>query len=122
MLACASLWTAVCGLDGVWPCGGVWPREMKKAAAAPCAVGGGTNGDAPESAPTSSAAITPSTTPVRTSRNDSSADAAHLVVDPRRWVRQSGLVTPPLVGAPREPMRAECGARHRCGVSAVAEE
>ena len=28
MLACASLWTAVCGLDGVWPCGGVWPREM----------------------------------------------------------------------------------------------
>eukprot|EP00964_Phaeocystis_antarctica_P126094 scaffold89825_cov37-Phaeocystis_antarctica.AAC.1 len=28
MLACASLWAAVCDLDGVWPCGGVWPREM----------------------------------------------------------------------------------------------
>ena len=85
----------------------------KKAAAAPCAVGGGTNGDAPESAPMSSAGITPSTAPVRTSRNDGSADAADLGVDPRRWVRQSGLVTPALVGAPREPMRAECGARHR---------
>ena len=29
MLACASLWAAVCGPDGVWPCGGVWPREMR---------------------------------------------------------------------------------------------
>ena len=85
----------------------------KKAAAAPCAVGGGTNGEAPESAPMSSAAITPSAAPVRTSRNDGSADAADLGVDPRRWVRQSGLVTPALVGAPREPMSAECGARHR---------
>ena len=29
MLACASLWAAVCGPDGVWPCGEVWPREMR---------------------------------------------------------------------------------------------
>eukprot|EP00964_Phaeocystis_antarctica_P142800 scaffold108146_cov32-Phaeocystis_antarctica.AAC.1 len=28
MLACATLWAAVCGLDGVWPSGGVWPREI----------------------------------------------------------------------------------------------
>ena len=25
----ASLWAAVCGPDGVWPCGGAWPREMR---------------------------------------------------------------------------------------------
>ena len=29
MLVRASLWAAVCGPDGVWPCGGVWPREMR---------------------------------------------------------------------------------------------
>ena len=25
----AGLWAAVCGPDGVRPCGGVWPREMR---------------------------------------------------------------------------------------------
>ena len=25
----AGLWAAVCGPDGVWPCGGVWPSEMR---------------------------------------------------------------------------------------------
>eukprot|EP00964_Phaeocystis_antarctica_P095646 scaffold62084_cov103-Phaeocystis_antarctica.AAC.3 len=29
MLHCASLWAAACGPDGIWPCGGVWPREMR---------------------------------------------------------------------------------------------
>ena len=29
MLVRAGLWAAVCGPDGVWPCGGVWPREMR---------------------------------------------------------------------------------------------
>ena len=29
MLGGASLWAAVCGSDGVWPCGGAWPREMR---------------------------------------------------------------------------------------------
>ena len=29
MLVRADLWAAVCGPDGVWPCGGVWPREMR---------------------------------------------------------------------------------------------
>ena len=24
-----GLWAAVCGPDGVRPCGGVWPREMR---------------------------------------------------------------------------------------------
>ena len=28
MLHCASLWAAACGPDGIWPCGGVWLREM----------------------------------------------------------------------------------------------
>ena len=25
----AGPWAAVCGPDGVWPCGGVWPSEMR---------------------------------------------------------------------------------------------
>ena len=29
MLGGASLWAAVCGSDGVWPCGGAWPRETR---------------------------------------------------------------------------------------------
>jgi hypothetical protein len=29
MLVRAGLWAAVCGPDGVWPCGGVWPRELR---------------------------------------------------------------------------------------------
>ena len=29
VLVRAGLWAAVCGPDGVWPCGGVWPSEMR---------------------------------------------------------------------------------------------
>ena len=29
MLVTAGLWAAVCGPDGVWPCRGVWPRELR---------------------------------------------------------------------------------------------